>query len=91
MKVTQNIGILNALWRITCGLTMLGWATARMTRYPRRTSYLFIAMLAAMKVGEGIVRYCPFTALYEEGKVKSAIKGVGNEISQAIDFFQDQS
>ena len=84
MKITPNIGILNALWRITCGLTMLSWATAKLTRNPRKTSYLFVAMLAAMKVGEGIVRYCPVTALYEEGKDKIDIKEAGNEIGQAL-------
>jgi hypothetical protein len=68
MKVRPNIGIINALVRITFGLTMLSWATAKMVKRPWRESYLVVALLAAMKVGEGIVRYCPLTALYEEGQ-----------------------
>jgi hypothetical protein len=36
--------------------------------YSQNESYLVVAFLAAMKVGEGIVRYCPVTALYEEGQ-----------------------
>ncbi|WP_074432999.1 YgaP family membrane protein [Neobacillus dielmonensis] len=65
MKVKQNIGILNALIRITLGLTLLSWTTAKLVKQPWRDSYLFIAICAAMKVAEGIVRYCPVTALYE--------------------------
>ncbi|WP_053361448.1 DUF2892 domain-containing protein [Bacillus sp. FJAT-27251] len=68
MNVRPNIGIINALVRITCGLTMLSWATSKMVKRPWRESYLVVAFLAAMKVGEGIVRYCPLTALYEEGQ-----------------------
>jgi len=64
MKV--NIGIGNALIRITCGLTLLAWATAKMVKRPWRDSYVVIAMLAAMKVAEGITRFCPLTAIFEK-------------------------
>ncbi|EHL78123.1 YgaP family membrane protein [Bacillus smithii] len=67
MKVKQNIGILNALIRITCGLTMLAWGTAKLSKKPWRQSYLFIAFLGAMRVGEGILQYCPLTDLWENG------------------------
>jgi hypothetical protein len=69
-----NIGIINALLRITFGLTMLAWATAKMTRRPWCTSYLIVALLAAMKVGEGITRFCPITALYENYRRQQAIR-----------------
>ena len=68
MKAEKNIGILNALLRITCGLTILSWSTAKMVKRPWQSSYLIMAFLAAMKVGEGIVRYCPVTALYEQSQ-----------------------
>lgn len=68
MKVKQNIGIVNALIRITCGFTFLSWATAKMVKRPWRDSYLLVAFLSAMKIAEGIVRFCPVTALYEEGQ-----------------------
>lgn len=64
----ENIGIIEALIRITCGLTMLAWATAKMVKRPWRESYLFIALLSAMKVGEGIVRYCPIKDLYNRSQ-----------------------
>lgn len=68
MKVHQNIGIINSLVRITLGLTVLAWSTSKMVKRPWRDSYKFTAMLGAMKVAEGIVRYCPLTAAYEKGQ-----------------------
>lgn len=68
MKVKQNIGIVNALIRLTFGFTLLSWSTAKMVKRPWNCSYLLTAFLAAMKIAEGIVRYCPITALYQEGK-----------------------
>jgi hypothetical protein len=65
VNITKNIGILNALIRITIGLTVLSWSTAKMVKFPWRDSYLFIAICGAMKVAEGIVRFCPVTALFE--------------------------
>lgn len=66
MKVTPNIGIINALIRITCGLTLLSWSTARLVRRPMRESSMLAAMMGAMKVAEGIVRYCPVTAFLQQ-------------------------
>ncbi|AEV17683.1 DUF2892 domain-containing protein [Geobacillus sp. G4] len=60
-----NIGIVNAFIRITVGLTVIAWATARLARRPWCTSYLWAALLGAMKVGEGITRFCPMTALFD--------------------------
>ncbi|WP_462412747.1 YgaP family membrane protein [Neobacillus sp. Marseille-QA0830] len=81
MKVKQNIGILNALIRITLGLTLLSWTTAKMVKKPWRDSYLLVAICAAMKVAEGIVRYCPVTALYEnyQGNMNSGSSGGGHQ------------
>ncbi len=66
MKVSSNIGIINALIRITIGFTILAWSTSKLARRPWRDSYLVMAMIGAMKVGEGILRYCPVTALFEK-------------------------
>jgi hypothetical protein len=66
MNVKPNINILNALIRITIGLTILSWSTAKLVKHPWRDSYLFAALCGAMKVAEGIVRYCPITALFEK-------------------------
>jgi hypothetical protein len=71
-----NIGIVNALIRITFGLTILAWTTAKMVKRPWRDSYIFVAMLAAMKVAEGITRFCPVTALLERYQEQTAEKEV---------------
>ncbi|WP_147536040.1 YgaP family membrane protein [Bacillus marasmi] len=65
MTIKPNIGILNALIRISLGFTLLAWTTAKLVKRPWRDSYLIVAFVAAMKIGEGIVRYCPLTALFE--------------------------
>ena len=68
-QIRPNISILNALIRITCGLTLLSWVTAKLVKQPWRESYLIVALLAAMKVGEGIVRYCPVTDLIQNAGI----------------------
>lgn len=65
LNIKPNIGILNALIRITFGLTILAWSTSKLVKHPWRDSYLFAAFCGAMKVAEGIVRYCPVTAVCE--------------------------
>ena len=77
MKVNQNIGIINALIRITLGLTVVAFSTAKLTRRPWKNSYLLLAMLGAMKVGEGILRYCPLTAMFEGGMNMGSFMGKG--------------
>ena len=72
MNVRPNIGTINSLVRITIGLTILAWSTSKMVKRPWRDSNIFMAMMGAMKVAEGIVRYCPVTALYEKSKIGRA-------------------
>lgn len=60
-----NIGIINALLRITFGFTLLAWITAKMVWKPYRDSYLVVALIAGMKIAEGIVRFCPVTEVYK--------------------------
>ncbi len=65
----QNIGTVNALIRITIGLTMVGCSAARIGRHPHHhQGHLITMLLGAMKVGEGITKYCPLTDLYENGQ-----------------------
>jgi hypothetical protein len=75
-KMKPNIGIVNALIRITFGATILAWTTAKMVKRPWRDSYIFLAMLGAMKVAEGITRFCPLTALFERYQEQTAEKEV---------------
>ncbi|WP_203362552.1 DUF2892 domain-containing protein [Bacillus sp. REN10] len=66
MKITSNIGIINALIRITLGFTVFAWSTSKLVKQPWRNSYLVMAMLGGMKIGEGILRFCPLTALFNK-------------------------
>ena len=63
MKTQPNISIINSLMRIICGFTLLSWSIAKMSRRPWKQSYLIISMLAGMKIGEGILHYCPVVEL----------------------------
>jgi tetrahydromethanopterin S-methyltransferase subunit D len=60
----KNVGRVDAILRITCGLTGLAWSSARMVRHPYRTLPMIGAFLSAMKVAEGITRYCPILDLF---------------------------
>lgn len=62
----KNVGTYDALMRITCGLTGLAWGISRLVRRPNSSLPLFITMASAMKVAEGITRFCPM--LYLLGK-----------------------
>ncbi|MDQ0254061.1 hypothetical protein J2S74_001434 [Evansella vedderi] len=64
----QNIGLINAVIRITCGLTIVAWATSKLVRRPYDSMPLICTILGAMKVAEGITRFCPLTYLFEESE-----------------------
>lgn len=59
----KNVGTMDASMRITCGLAGLAWATAKMIRRPYSSMPMLVAILSAMKVAEGITRYCPMLDL----------------------------
>lgn len=55
----KNVGTWDALMRITFGLTGLAWSASRLAQRPVRLMTLMVAGLSAMKVAEGITRFCP--------------------------------
>ncbi|SFJ77073.1 Protein of unknown function [Halobacillus dabanensis] len=61
-----NIGIVNSMIRITAGLSMLTYLTIRGARHENSSSHPLLIILSALKVAEGIVRFCPLTAVYED-------------------------
>ncbi|MCT8136636.1 DUF2892 domain-containing protein [Anaerobacillus sp. CMMVII] len=70
-RITPNIGLLNSFIRLTCGFTMLAWGTSKLVKRPYSTSTpLMVIMAGAMKVAEGITRFCPLTYLFEEKMVE---------------------
>ncbi|MET3576548.1 DUF2892 domain-containing protein [Bhargavaea ullalensis] len=55
----KNIGTINSMVRITGGLTLLAYSIAKMAKEKPSGSQLFVSMMGAQKVAEGIVHYCP--------------------------------
>ncbi|EJQ54872.1 hypothetical protein IEQ_00212 [Bacillus cereus BAG6X1-2] len=67
----QNIGTINALIRITLGLILFGCSTAKLVRKPWCTWSKVLLWFGAMKIAEGIVRFCPITEVCKFGKFMS--------------------
>lgn len=65
-KVKPNIGLLNSFVRLICGFTMLGWGTAKLVKRPYSNIPFFVVMMGAMKIAEGITRFCPVTYIAQE-------------------------
>lgn len=65
MNPKQNISLVNALIRITCGCTLLALSTSKLSKKRCNYSYLLLALVAGMKIAEGILRFCPIVALYD--------------------------
>ncbi|MGA8943284.1 MAG: DUF2892 domain-containing protein [Thermoactinomyces sp.] len=56
----KNVGTVDALLRITFGLAGLAYCAAQSRdRFP-----LCMAIISAMKVAEGITRFCPVLAVF---------------------------
>lgn len=88
MNVKPNIGIIQALIRITCGLTIIAWSATKLVKKPWSDRFLILISLGAMKVAEGIVRYCPIIALFEKGKEN--IKDSDHQFKPPMDFLKEQ-
>jgi hypothetical protein len=54
----KNVGTVDAIVRITLGLLGLAYGIGRMGRRPYRTPW-FLMVMSAMKVAEGMTRFCP--------------------------------
>ena len=61
-SLKPNISIVNALIRITIGFTILAYASSKLTRRNCNFSVFFLIIMSAMRIGEGILRFCPMTA-----------------------------
>jgi hypothetical protein len=59
----KNVGDVDALLRITIGLTGLAWGVAKMARDEEPGFGPILTFLSALKVAEGVVRICPMSKL----------------------------
>ncbi|KEK21988.1 YgaP family membrane protein [Bacillus gaemokensis] len=64
----QNISIINALIRITLGFVLVSCSTAKLVRKPWCTWSTILLWLGAMRIAEGIVRFCPIVEACKFGK-----------------------
>ncbi|SEU05716.1 Protein of unknown function [Salinibacillus kushneri] len=86
--VQKNVGTINALIRITCGLTSVSFGTAGLVKRGENGKNGFLILMGAMKVAEGIVRYCPVTDLIDNTQMgQDVIQGMKtNQQSQANQY-----
>ncbi|CAM4305903.1 MarR family transcriptional regulator [Bacillus manliponensis] len=64
----QNIGTVNALIRITIGFVLFGCSTAKLVRKPWCTWSQIMLWIGAMKIAEGIIRFCPIVEVFKISK-----------------------
>ncbi|ADM36721.1 YgaP family membrane protein [Bacillus spizizenii ATCC 6633 = JCM 2499] len=62
-----NISLVNAVFRIACGLTIMSAASAKFTKKPWCRMHLFYIFMGALKAGSGILRFCPVTYMVQNG------------------------
>lgn len=65
----KNVGTTDAMIRITGGLLGLAYGIGKMSRRPYNTPWLLMS-LSAMKVAEGVTRFCPMYASMGVNSVK---------------------
>lgn len=75
----KNVGTFDATMRITWGLFGLACGISKMTRYPRRGLPVLITMVSAMKVAEGITRWCPLLEMFGLSSIEKPINESTNK------------
>ncbi|QHS24183.1 DUF2892 domain-containing protein [Virgibacillus sp. MSP4-1] len=81
--VQKNVGTVNALIRITCGLTAVSYGTARLVKKAQNGTDGLLILMGAMKVAEGIVRYCPVTDMIDNTQMgQNLMQGMQQQATQ---------
>lgn len=70
-----NIGIVQAMIRIAAGVSMVGYATAALVTKPKQLTVHLTLLAGAIKIAEGIVRYCPSMAFINQFRHKQDSQG----------------
>lgn len=60
----KNVGSLDAYFRITLGLFGLAWGTSQLVKRPYSGLPIVVSLASAIKVAEGVTRFCPMLALF---------------------------
>ncbi|MGO1057740.1 YgaP family membrane protein [Planococcus sp. FY231025] len=80
----KNIGRVNAMMRISGGLTLLAWSIAKMAKEEPTGGQMFLAFMGAQKVAEGVTRYCPMTQALGLQKKKEKLKQINMPMQKPI-------
>jgi hypothetical protein len=75
----KNVGDIDAFLRITLGFAGLAWSISKMSRNRYDQSAPVATLLSAMKIAEGIVRFCPLSALLGISTTNNRIHKVNRE------------
>ncbi|MFB1100346.1 hypothetical protein CHI12_11735 [Terribacillus saccharophilus] len=70
-----NMGIIQAMIRIAAGVSMVGYATAALVTKPKQLTAHLTLLAGAIKIAEGIVRYCPSMTLINQFRQKQDSQG----------------
>jgi hypothetical protein len=92
----KNVSRVDAMMRITLGLTGVAWGTSRMIRDPHNSMPVLVTLASAMKVAEGVTRFCPMLALFnttsnrvkEKAQAAFPIRKLPQRLEKAIDSAQ---
>lgn len=77
-NMKKNVGTIDAIMRITIGLTGIAWGTARMVHDPHRSLPMLVTLASAMKVAEGVTRFCPMLAAFNTSSKEMVDNMAGN-------------
>jgi hypothetical protein len=69
------MGIIQAMIRIAAGVSMIGYATAALVTKPKQLTAHLTLLAGAIKIAEGIVRYCPSMTLINQFRQKQDSQG----------------
>lgn len=61
--------------RIATGVSMVGYATAALVTKPKQLTAHLTLLAGAIKIAEGIVRYCPSMTLINQFRQKQDSQG----------------
>lgn len=56
-----NINLINAVFRIACGLTLLTIAGANFSKKPWCKGYVMYMFIGGLKAASGMLQFCPVT------------------------------
>lgn len=87
----KNVGTLDAIMRITVGLTGVAWGTAKMVKQPYRSLPVIVTVASAMQVAEGITRYCPMLDLLKMNSQRLNQAEINDELPSPQDYAQSET